>query len=254
MLERLPERARTPAVARAVTSPSAVLLAGAGMSAAVLGGLPLAGAAVVGAAAWALRVALAIPRRPREERIDPFVVGEPWRHLVADALQARSRFEQTVDRARAGPLRERLVELGTRLDHGVQQCWRIAKQGDALESALGNLDQQEAQRELAELQREIASADGAERPSLERAEAAVRAQLASAERIERVARDARTRLRVLNAQMDEAVARAVELAVTAHDSTELSPLTADVESLVGELESLRLAIEETSGATQAAGA
>ena len=254
MLEKLPERARTPAVARAVTSPSAVLLAGAGMSAAVLGGLPLAAAAAVGALAWGVRVALAIPRRPREERIDPFAVGEPWRHLVADALQARSRFDRTVGEARPGPLRERLVELGERLDHGVRQCWQIAKQGDALESALGQLDQQDANNELAALRREIADADQAERPSLERAEAAVRSQLASAERIERVARDARTRLRVLNAQMDEAVARAVELAVTAHDSTELSPLTADVESLVSELESLRVAVEETSGAAQAAGA
>ena len=248
MLERLPERARTPAVARAVTSPSAVLLAGAGMSAAILGGLPIAAAAVVGALAWAARVALAIPRPEREERIDPFAVGEPWRHMVADALKARSRFEETVAAARPGPLRDRLVELGSRLDQGVRQCWRIACRGDALEAGLAHLDRGQTERELAELHREIAAADADEVPSLERAEAAVRSQLASAERIERVARDARSRLRVLNAQLDESVARAVELAVTGHDSTELSPLSADVESLVTELESLRLALEETAGA------
>ncbi|MGH9282187.1 MAG: hypothetical protein ACRD0S_04550 [Acidimicrobiales bacterium] len=247
MLEhlRLPERARTPAVARAVTSPSAVLLAGAGMSVAILGGLPLVAAAAVGVLAWGARVALAIPRRPREERIDPFTVGEPWRHMVADAQQAKARFEETVARARPGPLRDRLVELGRRLDHGVRECWRIAKQGDALEQGLSQVDRRAADQELAGLRREIREADMVERPSLERAEAAVRAQVASAERMERVAREARTKLRVLNAQMDEAVARAVELALTAHDSAELSPLTADVESLVGELESLRLAVEET---------
>ena len=63
-----------------------------------------------------------------------------------------------------------------------------------------------------------------------------------------MSRDAGTRLRVLNAQMDEAVARAVELSVTAADGSDLSPLSADVESLVGELESLRLALEETASA------
>ncbi|MDP9388721.1 MAG: hypothetical protein M3Q48_12610, partial [Actinomycetota bacterium] len=90
--------------------------------------------------------------------------------------------------------------------------------------------------------------------SLERAARAVRSQLDSAQRIERVARDARTRLRVLNAQLDEAVARAIELSLTAGDSAELRPVTEDVDTLVEELESLRLALEETSGATQASGA
>lgn len=248
MLEHLPERARTPAVARAVTSPSALLLAGAGMSAAILGGLPLAAAAALGVLAWGARIALAVPRRPREERIDPFTIGEPWRQMVSDAQQARARFAATVARARAGPLRDRLDQLGARLDHGVRECWRIACQGDALDAALGQLDRGQAQRELTELHREIARADDVERPSLERAQAAVRAQLASAERMERVSRDARTRLRVLNAQMDEAVARAMELSVSASDTSDLSPLSADVDSLVSELESLRLAMDETSGA------
>jgi chromosome segregation ATPase len=202
----------------------------------------------VGALAWAARVAMAVPRRPREERIDPFGVGEPWRHMVTDALQARTRFEQTVASARPGPLRDRMVELGRRLDHGVEECWRIAKQGDALEAGLARLEHQSAQQELAELHREIEGADDTERPSLERARAAIESQLASAERMQRVSRDAQTRLRVLNAQMDESVARAVELAVTAHDSTDLSPLSADVESLVGELEALRLALDETAAA------
>ena len=251
MLEHLPERARTPAVARAVTSPSAVLLAGAGMSAAILGGLPIAAAALVGAMAWAARVALAVPRAPREDRIDPFTVGEPWRHFVSDALQARSRFEQTVGRARPGPLRDRLVGLGQRLDHGVHECWRIARQGDGLEAALGQLDIDQVRRELQEVRQELKRAPAGERAPLERAELAVRSQLASAERIERVSRETATRLRVLNAQMDEAVARAVELSVTATDGSDLSPLSADVESLVSELESLRLALEETASTSPA---
>lgn len=126
--------------------------------------------------------------------------------------------------------------------------------GDALESALAHIDRRDAERELGELGREIARADPAHRPALERAEAAVRSQLASAERIEQVAGGARTRLRVLNAQMDEAVARAVELSVTGSDAADLRPLSADVDSLVTELEALRLAMDETSGAAPGAGA
>ena len=46
-------------MADAITSPSAVLLAGVGTSAAILAGVPVLAAAVVGAAAWAVRA-----RRP----------------------------------------------------------------------------------------------------------------------------------------------------------------------------------------------
>ena len=248
MLEHLPERARTPAMARAITSPSALLLAGAGMSGAILAGLPIVAAAAVGILAWGARVAMALPRRPREERVDPFTVSEPWRHFVTDALQAQTKFRQTVVRARAGPLRDRLADLGRRLDDGVQECWRIARQGDGLQAALGHLDIDSTRQELQRTQREVTAASPEERLSLERAEAAVRSQLEAAERIQRVARDAATRLRVLNAQMDEAVARAVELSVTSASEADLSPLSADVDSLVGELESLRLALEDAAAA------
>jgi hypothetical protein len=248
VIERLPERARTPAVARAVAAPASVLLAGAAMSAAVLAGLPIAAAAAVGAVAWAAKVALAVPRTPPGDRIDPSSVGEPWRGFVREALEARARFDQTVARARPGPLKDRLADLAGRLDHGVDECWRIARQGAVLESALAQLDVADIRRELAQVRDERADASGAtEEASLERAEQAVRGQLGSAERIERVSRDARSRLRALNAQLDEAVARGVELSLRTADSADLSPLSADVDSLVGELESLRQALEETNG-------
>ena len=92
VLERLPEGARTPAVARAITLPSAILLAGAGASAAILAGAPLAGAAVVAAACWAGRVALAIPRRKRRD-INPAALREPGRSVVRQAMDAEARFQ-----------------------------------------------------------------------------------------------------------------------------------------------------------------
>ncbi len=245
MLEHLPERARTPAVARAATAPSAVLLAGAGMSAAILGGVPLLAAAGVGALAWAARVAMALPRRPKAERVNPFALHEPWRHLVLDAKDARSRFEKVVDQARPGPLRDHLAALGRRLDHAVTECWRIARQGHALQAGLAQLDAPGVTAELHEVRAELRTAHGPAATALERAERALESQLSSYERIAAVSDDARTRLRVLNAQLDEAVARALELALGGDDLSGLSPLSADVESLVGELEALRQAVEET---------
>ena len=252
VLERLPENVRTPAVARAVVSPSAVLLAGAGTAAAILGGLPLAAAAGVGALAWAVRVAFAVPRRKPGEKVDAFRVGEPWRRYVLDAQQAKARFDRTVKRTRGGPLQERLKNIGDRLDDGVNECWRIAQQGDQLVGAFRQLDVRNTEHELAELHRDLAAARGdeAKAKSLQRAIAAVEAQLASAERIRDVAEDASDRLKLINAQLDEAVARAVELSVRAHDVGDLRPLTDDVDNLVSELEALRQGMEETGDAAQ----
>jgi hypothetical protein len=252
VLERLPENVRTPAVARAVVSPSAVLLAGAGTAAAILGGLPLAAAAGIGALAWAVRVAFAVPRRKPGEKVDAFRVGEPWRKYVLDAQQAKARFDRTVKRTRSGPLKERLGGIGSRLEDGVNECWRIAQQGDQLVGAFRQLDVRNTERELADLQQDLLAAKGdADRTqSLHRAIKAVEAQLASAERIRDVAEDASDRLKLINAQLDEAVARAVELSVGGHDVGDLRPLTDDVDNLVGELEALRQGMEETGDAAQ----
>jgi hypothetical protein len=230
-------------------SPSALLLAGAGMAGAILGGLPIAVAAGVGALAWAARVALAVPRQPAGERIDPFRVGEPWRRFVQDAQQAQGRFQATVRRMRPGPLQERLAAVERRLTDGVLECWRIARQGDVLVDAFRQLDVDDVERERAQLEaeRDRLHKGDPRATSMDRAASALEAQLASARRIDSVAREAADRLRVLNAQLDEAVARAIELSVRTSDERELAPLTDDVEALVGELEALRQGMEEAGG-------
>ncbi|MGH9268141.1 MAG: hypothetical protein ACRD0D_08180, partial [Acidimicrobiales bacterium] len=248
-MERLPERARTPAVARAVVSPSALLLAGAGTAAGVLVGLPLVAAAGIGLLAWGARVALAIPRSARGERIDPFSVKEPWRRFVQDALQARDRFSEAVRRGRPGPLAERLGDIGRRLDHAVAECWQIAKQGHALQDGLRQLDIESAQRRLDEVVAEQARLPDGDPTAANLAGTveSVRAQVASHQRLVSVAEAARSRLRLLNAQMDESVARAVELTLRAADTADLAPLTTDVDNLVIELEALRHGLAETGG-------
>ena len=74
------------------------------------------------------------------------------------------------------------------------------------------------------------------------------AQLDSARRLDEVTSRAEARLRLLQARMDESVARAAELsAASAADASALAGLGDDVDNMVDELEALRLALEETSG-------
>jgi hypothetical protein len=245
----LPARGRKPAVARAVVSPTAILAAGAGtaIGIAAIGISPVA--LLIGAAAWAARVALAVPRRPAGERIDPFTVGEPWRRFVQDALGAQRKFATAVGRSRPGPIRDRLQSIESRISDGVHECWRIARQGDTLDSALASLDERSIQSELQEVldDRRRHHGDVEADRSLYRTQQAIESQLASAQRLKKVGEDAKNRLRLLNAQLDEAVARALEVSLSAGDVSQLGTLTDDVEGVVGELESLRQALEETSG-------
>jgi hypothetical protein len=179
-------------------------------------------------------------------------ISDPWRGFVREALDAQRRYAKAVRSAQTGPLRDRLTEIGARIDAGVQECWRIARRGDALVDAIGNLGGGETIAD--ELQRAKQAAKATPGKAQDDTVEAIQAQADSYDRLVGVARTAQERLQVLNARLDEAVARAVELAITAEDVGELQGLGGDVESLVGEMETLRQGLEEAGGTAQAAGA
>ena len=145
----LRDRFFTPPVARAVTSPLGILALGAGASIGILSGGGIIGAVVLGLLGWAGRVGAAIPRAPKDARIDPFTLAEPWRRYVTDALQARTRFHDSVNAAREGPMRDRLREIESRVDTGVQEVWRIARRGHDLVDARRRVDPDAIRREIA---------------------------------------------------------------------------------------------------------
>ena len=238
------DRFFTRRVARAMTSPSAILMAGAATAAALIVApvLPVAAAAGFGAVAYGVRVAAAMERAPKSD-IDLSALVEPWRRFVVEAMDARQRYRQALETAAAGPLRNRLGEIGQRLDDGVEETWHIARRGMALENALRQLeDPGRVAERLGQARR--ADAD-------QRIIDSLKSQLDATDRIARVAADARQRLQLLDARLDEAVARAVELSLTAHDAQDLLGVGSDVESVVGEMESLRQALEETHRPGQA---
>ena len=223
----------SPAVVRAMTSPSGLALAGAGAGLGLLAGLGPIGAVVLAVTGWGARLAFAAFRGTPKERVDPFAVREPWRHFVRDALQAQSRFDHAVAPVRPGPLRDRLTEIGGRLKTGIEECWRVARHGQAISDARKQIDVRRVQRNL------DAARDDPGAPTQ-----ALQAQLDSAARLEKVATDAEARLKLLTVRLDEVVARAIELAVQAEDSARLAGLRTDADALVDELEALRAALDD----------
>jgi hypothetical protein len=247
--EGLPEHLKSRKTAEAVMSPAAIVAAGAGAGVAILVGAPIAAIVAVGAVAYGAVVALRLPRRPKPLRgIDPKAISQPWGRYVHEALSARRRYGEVVDSARPGPIRDRLTEIGGRIDAAVQECWRVARHGDALDEGVQSLKLHDVEYRLSQL-RDHRPADpsaGAHDRTVE----ALQAQLASGERLAQVAGDARQRLEVLDARLDESVARAVELSLSAGDASDLSGLGADVDQLVGDMESLRQGLEEAGRAAR----
>ena len=232
------DRFFTRPVAHAITSPLSIVLFGTGTALAIVAGLGLA-APFVGLGAWVVRVGLAIPRHSSRERIDPYTLSEPWRQQVLQAQSSVARFGRVVAKALAGPTKDRLSSMATRLDDGLVDCWRIANRGDELDAAITDIDTRAATAQLAELKASVRH-DGATASSQQTLDA-LQAQLDSAQRLQATRQDAADRLRLLNARFDEIVARAVEVSVGTGDSGGLDD---DVTGLVTDLEALRLAIEE----------
>lgn len=243
------DRLHSRQAARAILSPVGLVAGVVVAVVAVVAGLPVWLGVVLGAAVWAVNGLRMLPRSPRPERIDPFTLPEPWRRYVQDALQARTRFTHTVDRMPAGPLRERLDEIAERMQTGVEECWLIAKRGTALVRARRGIDVADVERRLEQLG---AGGDGDRDGGAETADPVVeslRVQRATARRLDAVIDRAQSELRLLDARLDEAVARTLEL--SAHATTgagAAAGLGTDVDNLVTEMEALRLALEETTAA------
>lgn len=180
-------------------------------------------------------------RRPRRARIDPFTVGEAWRGPVKAAMQASARYDQLLRSISAGPLRDRLSDIGRSVERSVDECWRVAQRGDALASALSAIDAATARRQLAELPEGIGD-DVVVR--------SLRARVASAERLEALAEDARRRLTELEARLHQAVATAVELSQRQGDGADATLLGSDVDDVAGQLGALRAALDEADGIGQ----
>ena len=233
------DRFFTPPVARAFWAPLSLILLGAATAVGIVVGLPIVAAAAIGVGVYGAKVGLAIPRNSKGTRIDPFVLNEPWRGYVQSAQSAKLRFDRTVNGTRSGPIRNRLNEISSRLEEGIEESWRIASRGNDIDGAISNLDTAQAEAELDQLRRQQQSGSS---PDIESTIKSLEAQVSSGQRMQQVSTSTRNRLRLLDARFDELVARAVEVSIGSGDSGVLGN---DVNDLVNELEGLRLAIDDT---------
>ena len=127
--------------------------------------------------------------------------------------------------------------------------------GAGLDASLATLDRDATSRELRQTQEERSKlGEGSSRArSLEQTEAALASRLQSIVRIEATRQRAADRLRVLSAQLNEAVASAIELSLDTGDASTADQLAGRIDSVVGDIETLRRAMEETQGTPTAGG-
>jgi hypothetical protein len=241
------DRLLSPQGARAITSPLGIVLAVVVAVVAVVVSVPLAAALILGLVVWLANVWRLVPRPPRRPRIDPFTLHDPWRRYVQNALQARTRFSEAVERAPDGPLRDRLREIAARVDTGVEESWQVAQRGEALVQARRGIDVAAVDRQLQDAGE---AGDAGPEGGGDRVLQSLQGQRATAARLDGVIAQARDQLRVLDAGLDEAVARTLELSAHAQAGSDVEGLGRDVDDLVTEVEALRLALEEADAAAR----
>lgn len=237
----LRDRFFTPRVARAITSASAILAFGFGAAAGfLLTGNPLV-AIAGGFAAFAVRVALAIPRSERAAKQDPYGLKEPWVRHMNHVEAAERDYRAAVKRTPAGPLRDRMEAVGERVSESVAQAWEVAQGGNALAAARARIDQRRIATEFNQVQATRAQGTS---PTLDATAAALQSQLDTAARMDAQLSDTEQRLRLWVERLEELVVRSIELSVSRTSPDSLGSVEGSVDDIVAEMEALRSAISE----------
>jgi hypothetical protein len=253
VLEKPPDNNQLPSVTRAAASPTAIVLAGAGVAIGLAAGLGIPVALVLGAAGYGARVGWAAIRRRsalrkraerRLARIDPWSLPEPWRSYTARALDARKRYHQLARDCPPGTVADYLAGSITKVDGAVEEEWALARSGTSMAGPAGRADQ--LAQELDRVHVALSRADGADRPPLESREAALASELRSLRQSEAVSAQLSARLAELSAQMEGVVASSGQLVAAA------GVAGGDLSSLSSELASLSKALDEARGIMAAA--
>lgn len=155
--------------------------------------------------------------------------------VVQQAIDAYRRWEQVVAAVAAGPLADRLTSLGEQVRAGVQEVYATAARVGEVERVLAALDPDGATEAFKAAKRRAAEG----RPPAEME--AVEARFTSVQRMLNLVADADEQLRVLDARLLAAVARAAEVALTT-DAIGLGTVSSDLDGVVSELGALRGAL------------
>ena len=156
--------------------------------------------------------------------------------VVADAVDANTRWRDVVDSMGDGPIGERLSKIGERIERGVVDMHATALRVGDVERVLEAVA---ADRAIADYKRaKRAASGGAEPPEL----GALRERFESAQRLLNIVADAEERLRIVDARLAAAVARGAEVALTASEPG-LSEMDGDLGHVLDELTALRAGLD-----------
>lgn len=178
-------------------------------------------------------------RKRRDSTIDPLAHVDPaavprrYAGHVAAALEARRRWKHVAGSMREGAVQSRLVEFGAQVDSGVLAVWDTVHRMVQVERVVDSLDLDRVTTELKRARRDPA-ADPAMIDALN-------ARFVSVQRMMNSVDDADARLRLLDARLGAAVARAAELALVPGAEASASE---ELGSVVLDLGALRAALDE----------
>lgn len=167
--------------------------------------------------------------------VDASAVSPRFSAAVVASLDARRRYAEVLAGVREGPVRERLDDVGARLEAGVVSVWDIARRATQVERTLAALDPDRVTDEYKRAKR------AGDDPELE---AVLAQRFGSVQRLLNTLDDTDQRLRLLDARLGAAVAGAAEVALGASDAAGADRLGADLDGVVADLGALRAALDE----------
>jgi len=156
-----------------------------------------------------------------------------WAPAVAEAVEVRRRWHDVVAGLREGPVRDRLIELGDKIDAGVLAVHATASRAADAERIAAALDADKVTEDYKRAKRD---------PSVDPALLdALTARFTSVQRVLNALDDVEQRLRLLDARMGAAVARGAEVALTAGAGSE--EIGQELDAVVAELGALQSSLD-----------
>lgn len=156
-----------------------------------------------------------------------------WQSFVADAVEVRRRWHDVVSGLREGPVRDRLVELGDKIDAGVLAVHATASRAADAERIAATLDAERVTEDYKRAKRD---------PTVDPAMLdALTVRFTSVQRVLNALDDVDRQLRLLDVRLGAVVARGAEVALTAGQGSE--ELGAELDAVVAELGALQSSLD-----------
>lgn len=177
----------------------------------------------------------------RRKRKSPEPVELPplpsrWAPAVAEAVEVRRRWHEVVAGLREGPVRDRLTELGDKIDAGVLAVHATASRAADAERIAATLDADKVTDDYKRAKRD---------PSVDQALLdALSMRFTSVQRVLNALDDVDRQLRLLDARLGAAVARGAEVALSAGEGTD--DLGRELDAVVAELTALQQSLDSLS--------